>query len=221
MTLWLDLDIILYRGLHACSTLREQVRACDWIVDDTLDRLSPDDYELVMSGPNNFRYRVDSEYKANRPPKPTNLVDLKNYYVKYWNATITDGIEADDYIATNYLENDIIATTDKDYRQLDAWIYNLSSRDTYKGEGTIYFFIQMLTGDKIDNIPGIKNPKKAHWEEPPNFTEKTARMELIGKTVEEMKELVQNLYDDQEKFHRHASLLWLRRSENDSYIKHI
>lgn len=58
------------------------------------------EYELWLSGGNNFRYQVYPEYKANRltMPRPKWEQEVKQYLVDQWQANRTDGIEADDML---------------------------------------------------------------------------------------------------------------------------
>lgn len=231
MTAWIDLDIVLYKGLFVTEGLNyyAQIRACDNILGGILDRLDPDDFSLVITGPGNFRKKLDQTYKANRTqPGPRYLHDAKQYFIKYWNAVRTTGIEADDLIATSYLPNDVIVTTDKDFLQIQgATIYNPTKDETtVVTDGMKFFFTQMLAGDPVDNVIGILNPEKSHHKTPPKFSMTTADKLLDGKSTKEMAELVLSLYNNQyqdsgERFDINANLLWLLRGVNDSYKLHI
>lgn len=230
MTAYIDLDIVLYRCLFATKDQNyyAQLRACDNTVQNIVDHLQPDDFELVLTGPGNFRYKIYSEYKANRKdtPRPEYLQDAKYYFIKYWNETVlATGIEADDHIAMNYQEGDIIVSTDKDFLQLPAVIHNWVKNKTFKVENPMKnFFLQMLTGDAADNVPGLPNPAKAHYKSPPNFTEGTAEPLLKG-DVRDMDETVRQLYYEvygdgwYEHYDVNARLLWLKRSPDDEYYK--
>jgi 5'-3' exonuclease len=238
MTAVIDLDIILFRCLFGLQRVqgnkpfrfREQVRLCEQTIERILDWLKPDQYELVLASGKNFRYKIYPEYKANRKAdsRPEYIWDTQQYFIKYWEISLAHNMEADDYIAMYTKPEDIIVSTDKDFNQLGRTIYNWVTGDLFTVENPMfYFFQQMLVGDKADNIPGVLNPAKAHFKNPPNFSEQTATDVLINKTPAEMNKIVKQLYkgcygsDWFQKYDINARLLWLRRSEGDEYHKHL
>ena len=84
------------------------------------------------------------------------------------NAVAAEGEEADDYLAYTALtdESYVICSIDKDLLMIPGFHYNWKTDDfinqTYEG-GLMLFFRQLLTGDRVDNIQGIKGigPKRA------------------------------------------------------------
>ena len=134
----------------------------------------------------NFRNEIYSEYKANRGVAPDDLIPqfpLIRECVKSFNIPQLEieGYEADDLIATyvSLAEKDkietIIVSSDKDLMQLVSQkvtmldpmknkkieINDVEEKFGVKPEKVI--FIQALTGDKVDNIPGAPGigPKTA------------------------------------------------------------
>ena len=134
----------------------------------------------------NFRNKIYSEYKANRGDAPDDLVPqfpLIRDCVRSFNIPQIEieGYEADDLIATysNLAKKDdietIIVSSDKDLMQLVSnkvtmldpmknkkiKIEDVEEKFGVKPEKVIY--IQALTGDKVDNIPGAPGigPKTA------------------------------------------------------------
>ncbi len=134
----------------------------------------------------NFRNEIYPEYKANRGEAPDDLIPqfpLIRECVKSFNIPQLEieGFEADDLIATyvNLAENDkietIIVSSDKDLMQLVS--QNVTMLDPMKNkkieikdvkekfgvQPDKVIFIQALTGDKVDNIPGAPGigPKTA------------------------------------------------------------
>ncbi len=134
----------------------------------------------------NFRNTIYPEYKANRGEAPEDLIPqfpLIRECVKSFNIPQLEieGYEADDLIATytNLAKNDeietIIVSSDKDLMQLVSKkvtmldpmknkkieIKEVEEKFGVKPEKVIY--IQALTGDKVDNIPGAPGigPKTA------------------------------------------------------------
>ncbi len=134
----------------------------------------------------NFRNDIYPEYKANRGDAPDDLIPqfpLIRECVKSFNIPQLEieGFEADDLIATyvNLAEKDeietIIVSSDKDLMQLVSKkvtmldpmknkkfeIKDVEEKFGVKPDKVI--FIQALTGDKVDNIPGAPGigPKTA------------------------------------------------------------
>ena len=134
----------------------------------------------------NFRNEIYTEYKANRGEAPDDLIPqfpLIRECVKSFNIPQLEieGFEADDLIATyvKLAEKDkietIIVSSDKDLMQLVS--NNVTMLDPMKNKKIEIkdveekfgvhpdkvIFIQALTGDKVDNIPGAPGigPKTA------------------------------------------------------------
>lgn len=193
-----------------------------------MHRFNSDDVTLFISGQENFRYEIDPSYKANRKTqqRPEYLYDTKNYYIKYWGAVVSsEGNEADDAIGQAHTHEDtVVVSSDKDFFQLGGLIYNPVKDELYDIQNPEYFFwCQMLTGDHADNVPGVKNPAKAHHKNQPNFTDSTAKEFLAGRDKEDMKQMVQDIYFEQygddwfKHFDTNARLLFLRRPDKLSY----
>lgn len=198
------------------------------MLEKIMDRLGSDDITLMMSGSGNFRYQLSDKYKANRDPsqKPFYLHDARQYYVRYWDAVVSEGCEADDVIGMAHDEDSIVVSTDKDMYQLGGLIYNPVKDEMYDIENPWYFFyLQMLTGDKADNVDGVKNQEKAHYANPPNFTEATAGGLLVGKSCEECRDAVRWIYaagygeDWLSKYDTNARLLFLKRASAQEYYQ--
>lgn len=217
----IDLDTVLYRCLFATSKQNyyAQLRACDNSVNAILDNLAPSEYELVLSGGNNFRKKIDPTYKANRKPesRPTYLHDAMKYFTKYWHAVVTDGIEADDYIAINSNGDSVVVSNDKDFNQLGVPIYNWTKGDLFLPEDPMYYwYSQLLTGDAADNVVGIRGigPVKA---------EKALKHLTNEERLLKVQEFYQQEFGDgwYVKFDINARLLWLKRTYIDEYYLHI
>lgn len=125
------------------------------------------------------------EYKGNRKElvKPLLYDDITQYLLRRFNAIKTEGIEADDAMAikaTELISSDewepVICTADKDLYQVPVKVFNVQSgvmtdvsQDPFgeltlkaqgsgsvlKGYGIKFFYSQCLTGDVVDNIPGL------------------------------------------------------------------
>jgi 5'-3' exonuclease len=219
-----DSDIFAYRAASACEEEDEATaqRTLERLIVDVLmcgvDNIYPDcfvdSWSMHLTGKNNFRYEIATTvpYKGNRvdKPKPKHLAFLRNYLVKVWGASISEGEEADDTIAieaTKLGDNCVIVSLDKDLDQISGWHYNFVKHLSYyikPEEGLVKLYTQMLTGDAADNIKGLfrVGPVKA--------------AKIIGDTTNELElynKVLEAYEGDAERVLENAQLLFLRRYE--------
>lgn len=222
-----DLDLLIHVGLFGCryEGFFARLRNCDNYVLNIIEYFNRD-YRLFLSGDNNFRKEICSTYKGNRKEKPDHFYEVRNYFIKYWEAEVAEGEEADDAIGKAITDNCIIVSNDHDYKQLGVPMFNPRTwQITEVTNPEYWWWIQMLTGCKTDNVLGVPNPAKAHHKTIPNFTEDSAGKLLEGKTKEEMKDIVQGLYREIygdawfTEYDLRARLLFLRRKDADEYWK--
>jgi 5'-3' exonuclease len=163
----------------------------------TREDLLPEEVILYLSGPENFRVGLATikPYKGNRDPthKPVHGPAIREYMMERYGAVVSDGCEADDLLSikqTELLELGIdscICTIDKDLDMVPGFHYNYVSRERYyvdEVDSQVYFWRQMLTGDTVDNIPGVKGIGKKGAE----------KLIEWGMTPEEMYAVVHPLY---------------------------
>jgi hypothetical protein len=173
------------------------------------------DYKGFLTGKGNFRdsIAVTVPYKGQRvSEKPVHLQALRCHLVTSWGFTVVQGIEADDAvgIAAYAVPEDetIMVHIDKDLNQFRGWHYNYKKKEKYhvtEFEGLHSFYTQILTGDRIDNIVGLKGigPVKAK-----KVLEKCTN-------ESELYQAVLKAYEgDQQRVLENAQLLWLQRSPN-------
>jgi 5'-3' exonuclease len=134
--------------------------------------LQCEDYVAYLTGQNNFRYEVAKTipYKANRKDmkKPKYLEELRQHFIRL-GAIVTDGIEADDAVAIKMAEEPgkyVLIGVDKDLLQIEGDHYNPVTcvyKVVTEFEAAYNFWKQVLTGDRVDAIPGLAGigPKKA------------------------------------------------------------
>lgn len=217
--LLIDGDPLVYQAAFSKEneTLEDAAEYLDSIVDDCLYHLDYDGYQIYLTGKGNFRYdvAVTQEYKANRKKveKPLHLEGLRQHMVDNWNAVVSQGEEADDMIAiaaTDYGPDAIIASIDKDMLQVPCYNYNPRTgllKKVTEQEGLKFFYTQILTGDRADNIPGLYGigPKKAE------------RLLYGCKTEEDLYLACLSAYRNaaEERVIENARLLWLRRTEGE------
>ena len=140
---------------------------------------------VAVKGKGNFRNDIYPNYKGTRPKLDEHYQNkielLRTYAVEQMDAVVCDGWEADDQVvAWAYLAQEkgydwVISGIDKDLLQYPGNHFNyggsvkkpipMDDRWTFvtPEDGWNRFCMQLLTGDNIDNIIGIKGvgPKKA------------------------------------------------------------
>ena len=181
-------------------------------------------YRLYITGKGNFRKEIFADYKANRKgkSKPVHLKALMSDLVDNWKAVVAEGEEADDLIgieSTKYLDKCLMVTIDKDFDQLPGWHFNPDKDRMYyvtAWEGTQFFYKQILTGDRVDNIVGLYG-----------IGEKKATVYLEAcETEEELYNNCVSVYMEREELDEDAAkarililarLLWLRREVNQMW----
>ena len=123
-------------------------------------------------------------YKENRAEskRPFHYYNLKAYLQNAYDCEVTDGIEADDALCIERhadMHNTVVCSRDKDLRQHEGYIYSWevgnqpsfgpvfvsgygeielvrkAKVNTLTGVGYKFFLSQVLTGDKVDNYPGL------------------------------------------------------------------
>src|SRR5437868_2065044 len=147
----------------------------------------PDYFAVVFDAPGKtFRDALYAEYKSNRKEMPDDLslqIPALHDLVRAhgWPLLMVDGVEADDVIGTLAVQSKnagietVISTSDKDLAQLvmpGVKLVNTMSNETLDEDGVVAKFgvradqildLLTLTGDSIDNIPGVPKvgPKTA------------------------------------------------------------
>lgn len=169
----IDADVIVYRVAFASEEEEEDIclaRAKELIFEIVYTELNCDDYKAYITGRGNFREVVatTAPYKGNRKDfqRPKHYHALREYLQRL-GAELVEGQEADDAIAIQAQEGHYwIVSIDKDFDQVPGWHYNFVKKEKYyvtEEEGLRNFYTQILTGDRVDNIIGIKGigPVKA------------------------------------------------------------
>jgi len=117
------------------------------------------DIILFFSDSTNFRKKILPEYKGHRNrKKPCGYKRVIEALKKEYKVIIKTGLEADDTMgvyATKYTGN-IIASPDKDMRQIPGQLYNFEETFTIDpAEGAKWHLIQSCAGDQTDGYSGV------------------------------------------------------------------
>jgi len=218
ITALIDADSLIYAVGFSSNDVEESIavsRLEQTMVELCMD-LDCEDYKGFLTGKGNFRddLAVTAPYKGQRTSeKPVHFQALRCHLVTSWGFTVVKGIEADDAvgIAAYAVPEDetIMVHIDKDLNQFRGWHYNYRKKEKYyvsEFEGLVSFYTQILTGDRIDNIIGLKGigPVKA----------KKILADCTNET--ELYKAVLKAYDgDEKRVLENGQLLWLQRKENE------
>lgn len=212
MTALIDGDPLVYAVGFATGEdpLENALHSIKLKLNFILDRTERDEHQIFLSSSSNFRYDVHSGYKANRDTskRPYHYEAIRAYLEEIWKAEVVDGIEADDALGLAQNDSTIICTIDKDLDQIPGMHYNYNKDRLYHvtyDDGMKFFYTQMLTGDRADNIEGIRGIGPVN-----------AKRILHGLTEQEMRCEVGMQYalhfdDPEEMYERNARLLWILR----------
>ena len=115
--------------------------------------------KLFFSDSKNFRKKIMPEYKGHRNrKKPCGYKRVINALKKEYKVIRKPGLEADDAMGIYATKNpgNIIASPDKDMRQIPGKLYNFDETFTITPEeGAKWHLIQTCAGDSTDGYSGV------------------------------------------------------------------
>lgn len=167
---------------------------------------SPENYTVVTSCSENWRFDIFPAYKANRKvlTKPLCYDKMRKWLASLPNAEVTVNEEADDWLARRAVldPNAVVITADKDFYNVPGKVFNISSERLYhptESQAFCFLFFQALVGDRVDGyfgVPWVGNTKAVRLLKACN--RKTIRSSYLllkrevfrrGKTRDEKKDL--------------------------------
>lgn len=217
ITALIDADSLIYAVGFSSNDTEEPIAVSrlEATMVELCMELDCEDYKGFLTGKGNFRnsIAVTVPYKGQRvADKPIHYQALRDHLVNSWGFEVVQGIEADDAvgIAAYAVPEDesIMVHIDKDLNQFRGWHYNYRKKEKYyvsEFEGLTAFYTQILTGDRIDNIVGLKGigPVKAK------------RILEECSNENELYQAVLKAYEgDQQRVLENGQLLWLQREVN-------
>jgi hypothetical protein len=210
----IDGDILVYRIGFASENETESIAVarCSEFIEDLILFNGFGEYQGYLTGKKNFRNEiaVTAPYKGNRKSaKPKHYQLLRDYMESAWAFTMIEDQEADDAIGIAAYEMEVgeycICSIDKDLDMLRGDHYNFVKDERYfitEEEGIKNFYKQLLMGDRVDNIIGIKGIG----------TVKAERLLKECKNENEMYLAILEAYDgNAERVLENGRLLWIRR----------
>lgn len=216
------------------------VSRCEKFIQTIIEEAGCDDYVLFIGGDGNFRYDLPTPkgfpYKGNRAEMhtPFYLEECKNYLKECHPTVVCDGYEADDgcgiLMSTGMEGYDelLLCHIDKDMDMIEGnhmrWSRNINGKvhpaEFYtisKEEANRHFYMQLLSGDSTDNIPGLYKLTGKKLLKPIREGLNSLHTSL------EMWEYVKGVYakngmKDENILIQIARLLWIQREENEVWF---
>ncbi len=237
-----DTDMLAYRAccLPGAET-EDDLRLCfDHHFHRLIQKFAGAKLTLVLSNSDrNVNHRFDiavtKPYKGQRKPKPSLYTTARYILLDEYAAVVTGFGEGDDLLGCLQTPNSCIVSGDKDLLMIPGRHFNpRTGREIIasdpgklwieitgkghkkcKGYGFMWFCAQMIIGDRVDNIEGIKGKGDI-------FAWKTLNK---IKTKGEMINMVYTLYKKNkmsiQRFFENADLLWIMRQEKEYFCDWI
>lgn len=162
-------------GNPAPSPLSHSLANLKTTVSNILDRFPAREWEklYLTATKGGYRYKAATmrPYKGSRKAKrPEHYDTMRKYLVEYWGAEVVDEDlpederrEADDACGSLQWQHadksTCLVAIDKDLLQLPGWHYHPVKDEFHMrtlNQADLWFWKQMMTGDTVDNIPGLK-----------------------------------------------------------------
>ena len=233
----MDGDILCYRIGFTTQDVSENIALSriNTYIDNILFESGASDYLIYLSPSKNYRHEVYPEYKGNRvaeKPKHFNLV--RDYLINHEAAVVCDNEEADDGMGIKQMSmaekvyedgewltdyRSIICSIDKDLKQIPGRHYDfVKNKFSFitPEEGIYFFYQQLLTGDRVDNIPGL--PKVGPVKAKKILGEMTDESTYKEKVLEAYRTIL--ALDEtaaRERINTIGRLLWIRKEPNQMW----
>ncbi len=181
--------------------------------------------KLFFSDSKNFRKKIMPEYKGHRNrKKPCGYKRVINELKKEYEVIIKPDLEADDSMGIYATKNpgNIIASPDKDMRQIPGELYNFDETFTITPEeGAKWHLIQTCAGDSTDGysgVPGIGVKRAATLFDKEGYSWQTVVKAFTDKDLTEEDALVNArlakiLTADDYDFKKKRPILWNPRAD--------
>lgn len=136
-------------------------KQCDDAIEAIMTMTDTTQYEIALTGGNNFRYGISDSYKSNRrgKRKPMILSHLREYLTDRHNAQTVEKLEGDDllgiWLTGEYKDTGVMYSADKDLRTVPGYHYADGLIEEVTPEAARkFFYTQVLTGDATDGYKG-------------------------------------------------------------------
>lgn len=217
----IDGDIVAYRCAAASEgdPLEVALLRSDDLINRIVHETGSESYLLFLTGSNNYRYKYNPDYKANRTdkPRPKWLQDIREHLVVNHKASVEDEQEADDALGIYQMANKdtIICSIDKDLLMIPGEHFDFVKgirREQFNIPAIRHFYYQLIMGDRTDNIFGFDG--KARQSVPKKLEHIVGELEAYDDELD-MFQFVRDLYNDDDRLLMNGICLWIRRQEEE------
>jgi len=165
INIYIDGDILVYQSIWGSKSTKDIKKKIDQTIAGIMADLEGSTGKIAIKGNNNFRKKLYAPYKNNRKKELTEQEkEFFEYTYKYleesWGAIPSEGMEADDLLAIwNTEKPGVIVSIDKDLLQVPGLHFNTRKKEYInitEDEASLLLHTQVLMGDSVDNIPGLK-----------------------------------------------------------------
>jgi len=165
INIYIDGDILVYQSMWGANSTKDIKKKLDQTIANIMSELEGSTGKIAIKGSDNFRKEIYPEYKGHRKKELTEqekefFAYSYDYLQNGWGAIPANGMEADDLLAIwNTEEPGIIVSIDKDLLQVPGLHFNTRNKEytnVTEDEGSLLLHTQVLMGDSVDNITGLK-----------------------------------------------------------------
>ena len=165
INIYIDGDILVYQSMWGANNTKEIKKKLDQTIASIMSELEGSTGKIAIKGSDNFRKQIYPEYKGHRKKELTEqekefFAYSYDYLQNGWGAIPANGMEADDLLAIwNTEKPGIIVSIDKDLLQVPGLHFNTRNKEytnVTEDDGSLLLHTQVLMGDSVDNITGLK-----------------------------------------------------------------
>ena len=165
INIYIDGDILVYQSMWGANSTKDIKKKLDQTIASIMSELEGSTGKIAIKGSDNFRKEIYPEYKSHRKKELTEqekefFAYSYDYLQNGWGAIPANGMEADDLLAIwNTEKPGIIVSIDKDLLQVPGLHFNTRNKEytnVTEDEGSLLLHTQVLMGDSVDNITGLK-----------------------------------------------------------------
>jgi 5'-3' exonuclease len=221
INIYIDGDILVYQSIWSAKTTKDIKKRLDQTISSIMSDLEGSTGKIAIKGIGNFRKDIYPPYKGNRKKELTEqekefFAYAYDYLETTWKSVPAHDMEADDLLAMwNTKEPGIVVSIDKDLLQVPGLHFNTRKKEythISEEEASLILHTQVLMGDSVDNITGLKGIGKVKAAGVMENIPMARHLETVKKFWQ--KSFGRGWEDD---LQLNMDLIYLRRTADDRY----
>ena len=221
INVYIDGDILVYQSIWGANTTKDIKKKLDQTIASIMGDLEGSTGKIAIKGKGNFRKDIYPPYKGNRKKELTEqekefFAYAYDYLETSWKSVPAHDMEADDLLAMwNTKDPGIIVSIDKDLLQVPGLHFNTRKKEythISNEEASLLLHTQVLMGDSVDNITGLKGIGKVKAAKVMENVPMARHLDVV-KTF--WKETFGRGWEDN--LQLNMDLIYLRRKDDDRY----